>query len=771
MTLFGNNLFENNRRIRWFLSPFLILFLCGMLFLADCQTPGRILLMTAIQAAGWLLLGVFWLPPTFQRLASRLLTALVFCAYSFYLVTELGREYSPISGPPLGAIAGFIFIGLPCLWYAVLGRFAPNQNKEMNARATSRDVRFDHLVTRLESYAKAHPSRYRFKVLLFAILGYAYIAGILVLLALGLVVLYVFTLKFRHAYVTFKLAVPLLALGYLILKALWVKVTPPEGIPVDNGSAPRLFAEVETIRRSLGSSSVHSILLSDDFNAGVSQIPRFGVFGWTRIYLVIGVPLLMALSPEQFMAVLIHEFGHISGGHGKIGSFIYRIRTTWGRLMQTMEESEHWGAAFFRRFFNWYAPSFGAYSFVLARDQEYEADRVSAQLTSPVTAAAALVALELRGQFMESDFWPRMYDSVKHTAEPPFPFTQLLTESFQTDDATASERLEKAMTRKTGTADTHPALADRLAALCHQPLIAKQSPQSAAVFFLGDNLPEYIARLDATWRRHIESSWQQRHEYLGNARERLQQLQQTAPGERTVAEKREIAFAVELLEDSQAALPLFRELLDTNADDPGSQYAVGRILLKSGDDQGITHINRAMELDRELGLDGCGLVYQHLLTAGKESEAQAYLKLWEQHAETQRLAERERRTVSAGDAVQSHRLPGEAVAKLTEQLSQYREIISAWLAEKKVYYFPGKPLYLLVISAEKPWFRYRPESYYVKLSNRLARELQSPGEAFILVTQISSNKPLWKKVRKIPESQIYSRQTTPSPIRRKSMNG
>src|SRR5687768_18129818 len=59
----------------------------------------------------------------------------------------------------------------------------------------------------------------------------------------------------------------------------------------------------------------------------------------------------------------------------------------------TLFRSQEHRSAFpmFERFFNWYAPYFEAYSFVLARAQEYEADRCSVLVSGKENSARALI--------------------------------------------------------------------------------------------------------------------------------------------------------------------------------------------------------------------------------------------------------------------------------------------------------------------------------------------------------------------------------------------
>src|SRR6185436_16016968 len=107
---------------------------------------------------------------------------------------------------------------------------------------------------------------------------------------------------------------------------------------------------------------------------------RFGMFGWRTNYLVVGLPLLKAIGPDEFRAVLAHEFGHLSGRHGKFSGWIYRQRESWIQILTRVHQERHYASFIFEWFLKWYAPYFNAYSFVLARAQEYEADSFAVDL-------------------------------------------------------------------------------------------------------------------------------------------------------------------------------------------------------------------------------------------------------------------------------------------------------------------------------------------------------------------------------------------------------
>lgn len=197
------------------------------------------------------------------------------------------------------------------------------------------------------------------------------------------------------------------------------------------------------------------------------QTPRFGLLGGYCNTLMIGLPLMQALSPKEFASVLAHEYGHLSGSHGKLGAWIYRIRSVWLQMAQGFSNGSSFIDRTIHRFFRWYVPYFNAYSFVLARQQEYEADRASARLVGARVAADALVAADLKGRFIAEHFWPGLYAQADMRPKPEFlphaTMRNLLRYGAQPEEY--SQWLRESLGRITAYDDTHPSLRDRLEAL------------------------------------------------------------------------------------------------------------------------------------------------------------------------------------------------------------------------------------------------------------------------------------------------------------------
>jgi Zn-dependent protease with chaperone function len=238
------------------------------------------------------------------------------------------------------------------------------------SEADVKQEQWEALVRRIEPEARADPAGYRRKVILLAALGYAFIGALLVL-GIGLAALVVLG-AIKGSPLLLKLLIPLVIVIGLVVRSLYVRFEPPTGVEVTRRDAPALFAMLDEVRTAIQGPKVHTVLLQGDANAAIVQIPRTGGFFGSRNYVVLGLPFLQALSAEQCRAVVAHELGHLSGAHGRFGSFVYRVRMTWGQLLHGFAEHQSMWTGLIRRFFVWYVPFFDAYTLPVARAHEFE---------------------------------------------------------------------------------------------------------------------------------------------------------------------------------------------------------------------------------------------------------------------------------------------------------------------------------------------------------------------------------------------------------------
>jgi Zn-dependent protease with chaperone function len=502
---------------------------------------------------------------------------------------------------------------------------------------------FAETVGRLEEYAGREPRKYALRVGLLAALGYAYVLGVLAVLAALIYLLgWIMFAGARVNWLVLKFGWVLLTLAWVVLRALWVKMPAPEGIRLTREEAPRLFALADELTTALEAPRVDVVQVDGDFNASLAQVPRLGPFGWHRNYLTLGLPLMQALTTAQFRAVLAHELGHLSGNHGRFGSWVYRVRATWVQLLTRLEVEQRWGAFAFSKFVGWFAPYFNAYSFVLARRHEYEADPAAVRAAGARDAALALAAVEVRGAYLSQKYWPEIYSRAGEQGEPTAGafagMWPVLRAPVPADDA--RQFLRSSLAAETGYEDTHPALADRLSALgldpAEQERLAEEvagagndkeggGVETAAEHYLGSLRGELSRRLDAEWCESVAPSWRERHEYVTTSRRQLAALDEKAQTQ-TLSDEEAWSRAEWTAEFKGAdeAVPLLRELTGRKRTAVAAHNLLGQILLSKEDAAGVEHIEKAMAADPDYVPVGYQILYGYHRAHGRHEEADAY---------------------------------------------------------------------------------------------------------------------------------------------------
>lgn len=189
---------------------------------------------------------------------------------------------------------------------------------------------------------------------------------------------------------------------------------------------PELWREVRELAQAAATRVPDEIRLSAGTNAAVAEeATMLGLVGGTR-RMFLGAPLLIGLTRDQLRAVLAHELGHYSGRHTALGSLTYRGKEAIGRVLNDLEDN------LIRIPLELYARLYLAISQTVNRRQEFEADRLSAELVGPAIAAEALQqaqALTPAWQFFldeyvvpgeRADCRPRdLFDGFRHFIDDP----------------------------------------------------------------------------------------------------------------------------------------------------------------------------------------------------------------------------------------------------------------------------------------------------------------------------------------------------------------
>lgn len=613
--------------------------------------------------------------------------------------------------------------------------------------AIETEEQFIGVVQKAEKAAEQNIGSYKLRLALFAALGYVVIFTVLFLLlglVGGMVAITLFSSSILIFLVKKKIIFIVLIAIWTFLKALWIKFEKPEGYELERENFPALFTEIDALAKELNALKIHQVILTGELNAAVVQSPRYGVLGGQRNTLILGLELLLALSPEEMRSVLAHEFGHLSGNHSRFSGWIYRVRASWERVMHAFGDSESFGAGLMRRFFNWYAPYFSAYSFALARSNEYEADSISAELMSPATAIQALVNVHALAPYIDQKYWATYFENTDRMPNPPHnPYEGLAQFLRQTpiEQSELDQRIKDALEVETQYSDTHPSLNDRVKALGGKVVSPQPVESNAAQAWLAEKYHVVLEHFDALWMSENTDRWKERYHYVIEAKKALIEYAGQDINKLDDSALWDYATWTLEFENDEAALPLYRAVQARDKDSVGAAYYIGRILAANEDEEALEHLRIAFNNANTIG-DAANWGYNLLLSKERKAEAEQW---WNDATSADRVhqeAAAERASATSDDTYSTPVIDDALLDKIKNDLAGVKKIHSVWLAQKEVKHAPDSPVYIIA---------FKPKGFYFsdeKLTASVAEAMQADSDIFIVSTR-GDNKKLAKTIKKI----------------------
>jgi Zn-dependent protease with chaperone function len=414
------------------------------------------------------------------------------------------------------------------------------------------------------------------------------------------------------------LTVPLMRSTLGAIRACFCRIRPPEGLHLDHTEGDALYGLVDDVRRQTGAPRVDEIIVTRRMNAAaLAYFPARRLR--RRRALIVGLPVLATLSAAELRAVIAHELAHFSSASDPFAAWVYRTRNSWLALRSALDQRlatpiyVYW-------FLRWYLPRLNTASAEVARRHEFVADQVAARAAGSRAAADALVVFEAAERFAEDTYWPAIQTSHQMAAEPPRPYTGMLTWNVRIP---SPELLEDIFAAETASDDTHPSLRERFERL-GEAIRVPPAAVSAGEEILGRTLEKLAQQFDRQWLSENGESWHRLHaEYSEQTRrlERLSRLESPTPDE--MFQRAEL---LETLERPDEALPIHERAAQLGH--PGASLAAGRLLLDCRNAHGVPLVEAAIAADENLVQEGCRVLARYY----KETRQELTARQWEWHA-------------------------------------------------------------------------------------------------------------------------------------------
>lgn len=574
------------------------------------------------------------------------------------------------------------------------------------------------LIKKLEEAAAANFASYKRRVLLMISLGYLYIflliflmllpiiliIGLLIVDAPRLLQIGLWTAKLWWAVIP----AAILYFGLLgrAIKSIFTRIPETEGIEITRNDAPKLFDLIDDIADKLRSEKPKKVLVTDDYNASVVTRPTIGMFG-SRVELLLGLPLMKAMSTSQFNAVLAHEFGHISGKHGRVSKWSYQMESSWGSILASQDEEGDRFALLYSEFVDWYFPRFRAYSFVLMREQEKEADRNAADLTSVEDLAYSFLVTDATQAHLQKDFWDKIDAEMRASDTPSEKLFSRMMESVATfDPKTADEAIRRSLSVPTDYNDSHPSVADRLRLLgfwndqMETPKLPEKTRDAADEYF-GNMVGTFSATFDRDWSEKAAEGWSATFEGRKNLEERIGELKAKPLNELTADEVVELGYLNGENGDMESARSLFEFAVGQFPDHANAHHFLGATKLNLEDETGIHDLEKAIELNPAGASGSMEVIFSYLRAKGRMDEATRFASQLEYEQELDKLAEQEWNYVDRNNDFSSPEIDFELKDQMEKKIGTFDEIEAIYLVRRTLKSRPEVPNHVMFVKTRK----------------------------------------------------------------------
>lgn len=606
---------------------------------------------------------------------------------------------------------------------------------------------FDALVHRLEDRYRDRPAALARHTWRWLLLGYAVILSLTaVFIGGGLAIFVAGTLAedfgilltiLGGILITFGLA----QIGSLIL----VDHHEPQGRVLQKDEAPELWKLIKLLRTNLDVPELHNIVLTDDFNAAIVQQPRLGIFGWSRSWLILGIPVALATSPQELASVLAHECGHLSKKHGHHGNRIYQLHQFWETMFLRLQNNAgntfvRWAGILVYKFLNWYWPRFHARAFLLSRQNEFMADGIAVESTSAQYTASALWRIDCTGLMLENEFWKDLWLETETLAEPPHDLCDRLKQAYRNGphSANAARWCDQAMQRVTNNEDSHPSLADRLAAIgasvdeFYKVGFPGPPELSAASGLLTDDVTQLESDINDLWRNTIASIWRDRHRRIA-AIHRFSDTDENATGSGSDDPRELWNLTQKILEVQglEAAEPHLRKLLSLQPDHVGATLALGQLRVTQGHGDGENLLRHVVSLQTpEWTLPAGEILEQHLTSTGQKEEVLRLRQQLDDFEKARVSGEKERTEIRPRDVFLPHGLSDSETLALRTRLGKQDGCRNVWLVQKMLEHFPDEKLFVACVDSEEK--RAARVETNDRLVTSLLLDMDLPGRLFVV---------------------------------------
>ena len=370
----------------------------------------------------------------------------------------------------------------------------------------------------IESLIHKLPRFYISCVTLVAIFGYAFVLLFPLLVLAGLLNIYtelvVSDVTDWQAALTWLVIVLVAAL--ISYRSTQIKLKPPVGLTLTEAKAPGLFKLVQQHRSYYKRPTIHRIVITEQYELDIVKTPMWALPVWSTNTMIIGLPVMQCLSPEQFECMVARRIGQFSKRYNPVTNWLYQLRSIWQQYRVSYNQQKGFGIEPLKWFYSVYAPMYSMLSVYAARQDELNADTYAMELFNDKDVLEMITADALCRWYLHNQYWPAVVKIASiETKSLPTPHTKMSSAVRAIKNGEQLDKLiDNAYREQPLTRNATPSLQDRISNIGHQkPCMGKGTSENAAVFYLGASVKGVVDIVDKLWlKSFLEQRKRQRHQ-------------------------------------------------------------------------------------------------------------------------------------------------------------------------------------------------------------------------------------------------------------------
>jgi hypothetical protein len=284
----------------------------------------------------------------------------------------------------------------------------------------------------------------------------------------------------------------------------------PEGIALPRAKARLIYRKLDQIQKDIKWPGIDNVILTRRFELNIIKTPVRGALLWSRTTLVIGIPFMQSLSPEQFDCALTRKVLQFSKGRNIFFNWLSYLRTTWALYPDAFKQRRNIGDQISRWFFHYYSRFYRYLALYATQLDELHADSLALNSLNDRDLFRTVETIRLAQIFLNQHYWPKINELVSGQViaiQNIRPYEHLSKSVIQALDSPRVGHWLKMLSLEKDSKGRHePPFARRMEFMGYNKVVAvKPFTRPAAEYYLGAGYQPLIRHMNQLWARHVSN--------------------------------------------------------------------------------------------------------------------------------------------------------------------------------------------------------------------------------------------------------------------------